>query len=97
MDHLSRLKNWYADQCDGDWEHSYGINLETLDNPGWWLRIDLIDTEVEHKAFTPIHRGDSDDDLDWIHCKVESGQFHASGGMPNLPEMFETFLSWASY
>ncbi|WP_233398547.1 immunity 53 family protein [Luteimonas sp. MC1828] len=97
MDQLSRLRDWYAAQCDGDWEHSYGIKLETLDNPGWLIYIDLADTELQDKPFTPVHRGDSDADANWLHCKVKSGKFEAAGGVPNLPDMLEAFLSWAGY
>jgi hypothetical protein len=97
MDQLSRLRDWYVAQCDGDWEHSYGIKLETLDNPGWLLQIDLTETELSAKQFSPIHLGDSETDGNWIHCKVESGRFDAAGGVPNLPDMLEAFLTWAGY
>ena len=97
MDQLTRLRNWYSAQCDGDWEHSYGVRIDTLDNPGWLLTIDLIDTHLQDKPFTAIHRGDSDCGVDWLTCKVESGKFEASGGVPNLPEMLESFLQWAGH
>jgi hypothetical protein len=29
------LEQWYFRQCNGDWEHTHGIIIETLDNPGW--------------------------------------------------------------
>ena len=32
---FQRLQKWYKSQCNGDWEHSFGIKIETLDNPGW--------------------------------------------------------------
>jgi len=32
---MERIQDWYRRQCDGDWEHSYGVKIETLDNPGW--------------------------------------------------------------
>ena len=95
MDQLSRLRDWYAAQCDGDWEHSYGGKIDTLDNPGWVLRIDLNDTDLEDKPFTAIHRGDTDGESSWLHCKVESRRFEATGGLSNLPDMLEVFLSWA--
>lgn len=38
---LTWLNSWYINQCNGDWEHSYGINIRTVDNPGWTLEIDL--------------------------------------------------------
>jgi hypothetical protein len=97
MDQLARIQRWYADQCDGDWEHTYGIKLDTLDNPGWLLYIDLSDTELAEKPFEPILRGDSEDDLNWLHCKVAHGKFEAAGGSQDLQEMLETFLQWAGY
>ncbi len=97
MDQLSRLRDWYAAQCDGDWEHTYGIKLDTLDNPGWLLYIDLAATGLQDKPFIPVHRGDSEEDADWFHCKVVSGKFEAAGGVPNLQDMLEAFLSWADY
>src|SRR5690606_39897689 len=97
MDQLSRLRNWYAAQCNGDWEHSYGIKIDTLDNPGWLLSVDLTDTDLQDKPFTPIHQGDTEDGIEWLHCKVESGKFEAAGGVPNLPDMLESFLQWAGH
>ena len=97
MDQLSRLRDWYAAQCNGDWEHSYGIKIDTLDNPGWLLSIDLADTDLLDKAFQSTHRGDSEHDVDWLHCKVDSGKFEATGGVSNLPEMLEAFLVWAGH
>ncbi|MFE4959105.1 Imm53 family immunity protein [Streptomyces sp. NPDC056653] len=31
---LDWLQNRYAQQCDGDWEHEWGVKIATLDNPG---------------------------------------------------------------
>ncbi len=38
---LRKLQNWYAAECDGDWEHQYGIKIDTIDNPGWRVEIEL--------------------------------------------------------
>jgi hypothetical protein len=35
---LNELQVWYGAQCNGSWEHTYGIKIETLDNPGWMQR-----------------------------------------------------------
>lgn len=95
MDELQRLQQWYRRQCNGDWEHSFGVVIDTLDNPGWHVSIDLIQTELEHKPFASISRGHSEDDADWIICKVEKSHFVASGGAGNLTELPGVFLSWA--
>jgi hypothetical protein len=47
---LGRLQEWYRSRCDGDWEHSYGVKVETLDNPGWLVTVDLEDTPWEQLA-----------------------------------------------
>src|SRR5687768_6013127 len=44
-DYFDYLANWYAAQCDDEWEHEFGIRLQTLDNPGWNLQIDLVGTD----------------------------------------------------
>jgi len=33
-DDLTWLMNWYVAQCDGDWEHRFGFEIGTLENPG---------------------------------------------------------------
>jgi hypothetical protein len=42
---LERLQTWYSSHCDGEWEHDFGVQIGTLHNPGWTLRIDLTGTE----------------------------------------------------
>ena len=44
---VSSLEEWYARQCNGDWEHHYGVRVETIDNPGWRVRIDLAETRKD--------------------------------------------------
>jgi hypothetical protein len=34
-DLLPRLSRWYAAHCSGEWEHQYGVSIQTIDNPGW--------------------------------------------------------------
>ncbi|MFT5930929.1 MAG: hypothetical protein ACI93G_000001, partial [Hyphomonas sp.] len=41
------MPRWYQSQCDGDWEHSFGLKIESLDNPGWSVHVDLEGTSLE--------------------------------------------------
>ncbi|GAA2482127.1 immunity 53 family protein [Winogradskya humida] len=86
------LQAWYATQCNGDWEHEFGIRIETLDNPGWTIVIDLGDTALEDKPYErqEIHRSEHD----WIFTRVESRQFTASCGPLNLGEVLHLFRCW---
>jgi len=99
MDSLALLQKWYLQQCDEDWEHSYGIRIDTLDNPGWNMEIDLAGTELEGRPFEPVHYGMFEEaetsGNDWIFCKVEGDKFSAAGGPLKLDEIINVFLRWA--
>lgn len=84
---------WFESNCDEDWEHSYGIKIYTLDNPGWTIEIDLAETRLSNVVFstTTIDRSESD----WIYCTVTDGVFRGAGGINNLDELIEIFLNWA--
>lgn len=45
------IQAWYAELCNGDWEHGYGVHVETMDNPGWSLRINLSETPWREATF----------------------------------------------
>jgi hypothetical protein len=80
MNELRLLQDWYQSQCNEDWEHSFGVKIDTLDNPGWMVKIDLNDTAIADKPFDSIARGDSESDADWIVCKRDGYQFVGYGG-----------------
>ncbi|WP_209980006.1 Imm53 family immunity protein [Paenibacillus eucommiae] len=44
-------EKWYAENCDGDWEHCYGIRVSTIDNLGWAIDIQLEGTYLEDMDF----------------------------------------------
>lgn len=86
------LQNWYESQCDGDWEHQYGVKIGTLDNPGWTVDISLEGTEMEDRAFIDMRRDISEND--WIICRVRDRVFQASGGPRNLEDILRVFKDW---
>ena len=53
-DALERIEAWYAARLDGDWEHRYGLSVESCDNPGWWLRATLPDDAATRAAFAAL-------------------------------------------
>lgn len=85
--------NWYESQCNGDWEHCYGIGIDSLSNPGWSVSIDVSDTDLEDKIFEKVCIERSE--KNWLLCKVENGSFQAHCGTFNLMDVFETFKNWA--
>ena len=69
----------YLTQCDDDWEHSYGVKIDTLANLGWTLKIDLTDTALDGQAFERVMHGEPSGDFEewrrtgswwWRPCKV---------------------------
>ena len=98
-DELKWLMDWYTSQCDGGWEHQYGIKIETLDNPGWAVTIELEETELEGRAFEPMKAGASEiasGDESWIVCRVEGSDFKGFGGPRDLGNLIGVFRVWAS-
>lgn len=86
------LQGWFARQCDGDWEHGSGVVIETLDNPGWSLRIDLDGTTRQLTPFerVEVHRSEHD----WCVAWVDDSAFHAACGPLNLGEAIHLFRAW---
>ena len=99
MNNFDRLDRWYINQCNGDWEHQYGIVIETLDNPGWWVKIDLIGTSLEGKEFEEISEGINKSHHpisdDWIHCRLDNNKFDGAGDPIKLERIISVFLDWA--
>lgn len=93
MDHLHELQEWFEAVCNGDWEHTFGITIQTLDNPGWAIDIDLKDTALEKIDFMPIQVERTE--RDWFRCVIENGKFIGRGGVANLYEILGIFSDWA--
>jgi hypothetical protein len=98
-DHIVWLMQWYSAQCNGEWEHAYGVVIETLDNPGWLLKIDLSYTDLAGMPFQTVafnmQTPDGDPAASWHHCKVEGGLFQASCGAHDLITILSVFRAWA--
>ncbi len=96
---VTRLQVWYQHHCNGEWENDFGILIESTDNPGWWIKIDLRGTELEHAAFAEVNRGNAsglNPRPPWMRCYVdEKSVFHGAGDPTTLQEILDTFLQWA--
>ncbi|WP_156305410.1 Imm53 family immunity protein [Sphingobacterium endophyticum] len=85
------LIKWFKDNCDGDWEHSYGVRIMTLDNPGWVIEIDLIGTELEGFEFE-----DNSLELeeDWYSISCNGKIFKGAGDPNKLNILINKFLDF---
>lgn len=89
---LGELQRWYSSQCDGDWEHQLGIQIETLDNPGWLVKINIAGTLLTAAPFPSIR--EIEDEREWMDCKVENDVFQGAGGPHMLGAIIEVFMRW---
>jgi hypothetical protein len=92
-DVLADLQHWYVDQCDDEWEHAYGVAIDTLDNPGWSVRIDVADTPLNDRAYERLELHRTADD--WVVSWREEQRWCAACGPLNLGEAVAAFLDWA--
>lgn len=102
-DSLQWLMQWYLAECNNDWEHQFGVEIGTLDNPGWLLKIDLVDTPLEGHTFNRVWYGDPTDNLEewertgsWWVVDVKDNRFEASCGPLDLPAVIDLFRQWVA-
>jgi hypothetical protein len=99
LNSLSRLQAWYARQCNGTWEHAFGIHIESCDNPGWWVKVRLTGTALQDRPFREIAEGVDSQRFavapSWLSCHVEENTWHGAGDESKLENILEVFLSWA--
>jgi hypothetical protein len=106
---LTWLQEWYFAQCgdentvaetvaDEPYQWAHGIKIDTLDNPGWTIKIDLANTLLHTKPFNKVEvdNDDPDDGNDWYMCHVEDKVFYAHCGPLHLTTVIGIFKDWAS-
>lgn len=89
---LGWLQNWYASQCDGMWEHGYGVRIDITSDFMWRVKIGLFDTFWSGKEILPSKKEISTGN--WIHYKVHENIFEATGGIRNLEDILNLFKKW---
>ena len=92
MNGISLLEKWYAARCNGTCEHGYGVKIDTIDNPGWTVRIGLRGTAKENSRLERVKIDRTEDN--WIHYWIEKSEFHMRCGALNLSEAIQLFVDW---
>ena len=88
------LVEWFARQCDGDWEHDLGIRIQTLDNPGWAVDILIEGTDLEGALVDWVKSEESE--LRWLHWRSTGLMFEARCGPRDLERALATFEAFAT-
>jgi len=91
---LRRLTRWYASQCDGDWEHQEGVTIESLDNPGWRVQINLVGTALADVP-CPVTEDAYEHKTDWMRCWRTESSWEGACGPRGLEDVLDAFLEWA--
>lgn len=83
------LQKWYSDQCDGQWEHNHGISIGTLDNPGWSVKIDLNETNMEgiELPYSLFEVSDNE----WYAYSIKNNRFDGAGDPSKLDQIIRIF------
>lgn len=90
---LIKLQDWYISNCNGDWEHTYGFKLETLDNPGWTVTVDLDETHQEDQAFTE-RKINYEHETRWLVVYKEGQKLKGACGPKELDTMLSLVTEW---
>jgi hypothetical protein len=103
MEIISWLESWYAAQCNGDWEHTGGVRVTTIDNPGWLVTVSLVGTQFESVASDctlkvtgtpPSSANGNVGGPEWMECKIAKAHFVGAGDAGKLGLILEQFRDW---
>lgn len=89
MEILDWIQNWFKANCDGNWEGGDGIQITTLENPGWEIEIDISNTSIANITIEWILNENGKQD--WYGVKIENQKFIASGDADKLTFLLELF------
>lgn len=65
------IELWFKSQCDHLWEHQNGLKLETTDNPGWLMMIDITADESKVSVFSDHLKKQWQANCAFKHSKLE--------------------------
>ena len=86
------VQDWVCDNYTSLAKRDKAFIIDNIDNPGWSIKIDLIETKYEYKKFERLTMERTE--LDWYHCFIEKGKFKGFGGPKNLFEILSVFRDW---
>ncbi len=92
INELLELQSWFVNQCNGVWEHEHGISIETTDNPGWLVKIDLVGTALEGCVF-PSSKANSQ--CESCICASNGSVFEGYADSQSLLNIFHVFNEWS--
>jgi hypothetical protein len=95
---MDRLIDWYIANCDGDWEHQYGFEIVTYDNPAVGIKITFDFNETESNFVFGNIVKDIGDECDWIRIDISktdfkgTANFEGTGSPNNFTKIIDEFF-----
>ena len=89
---LDWLVKWYNHLSEKGISQDGVIKFGTIDNPGWYLMINLELVQNVNRLFHSVRIDRSE--FDWSYCDVKNNIFNGHGGPYNLPELINIFREW---
>ena len=66
------------------------MSIETIDNPGWCVMIDLVGTSLENVLVEPFKKDCGE--KNWISCEIHDNQFVGYGDPHKLQSILDYFI-----
>lgn len=92
MNSIETIASWYKKNVRQDEPNTLIINIESLDNPGWWVTINLKGTDFEKETFSKIENEKTQND--WIKLFVRTSKFEGFGDPFKLDTILKCFGTW---
>lgn len=89
---LTELGRWLAVQAPAYQATAGRVHIDTLDNPGWSLEVELDGSDLAGRLLPMVEFNRTE--TDWCHCFTRDGKFMAFGGPGNLSEIIGRFIAW---
>jgi len=106
IDILDYIQKWYFSYCNGDWEHTFGVTITTVQY-NWDVNISLIETKLEDISYQPQTINFYHNENDFLKCYLRSAlhykskepfnaEFKANGSANSLIEILNKFYEWTN-
>ncbi|MBZ6377730.1 hypothetical protein B5C34_03425 [Pacificimonas flava] len=89
------LQSFYRSFCDGEWEHTNGCRIESLNNPGWVFEFDTFGTPLANTKFKTVTKNSINDPDGWIDLRRQDTMIQGACGPEDLTELVQHFRDWA--
>ena len=93
-DLISQIETWYSQRCSIEGGNHHGFQIHNVAEGGWWIRVDIPATELDHlrSVLKPEERSIDEYPRSWIHYSITDGAFIGACAPALLRELLSAFL-----